>query len=139
MWCRERGSNPRPSVYKTAALPLSYPGKFGDGLPPSANQSAARRFGFLPLSFRLSGLTDPQNASRRCKSVLVYWACLPFESRLVVLPIRAKLVRVAGFEPAASCTQSTRATKLRYTRIEERCGDPTFAHAPEPVGQTTKC
>ena len=22
-WCRVRGSNPRPSVYKTAALPLS--------------------------------------------------------------------------------------------------------------------
>jgi hypothetical protein len=26
-WCRRRGSNPRPSVYKTAALPLCYTGK----------------------------------------------------------------------------------------------------------------
>ena len=25
-WCRQRGLNPRPSVYKTAALPLSYAG-----------------------------------------------------------------------------------------------------------------
>ncbi len=25
-WCRKRGSNPRPSVYKTAALPLCYSG-----------------------------------------------------------------------------------------------------------------
>lgn len=25
-WCQQRGSNPRPSVYKTAALPLSYTG-----------------------------------------------------------------------------------------------------------------
>ena len=25
-WCRKRGLNPRPSVYKTAALPLSYSG-----------------------------------------------------------------------------------------------------------------
>ena len=29
-WCRRRGSNPRPSVYKTAALPLCYAGA---GLP----------------------------------------------------------------------------------------------------------
>ena len=26
-WCRRRGSNPRPSVYKTAALPLCYTGR----------------------------------------------------------------------------------------------------------------
>ena len=29
------------------------------------------------------------------------------------------LVRVTGFEPATPCSQSTYATKLRYTRIEK--------------------
>ena len=28
-WCRQRDSNPRPTVYKTAALPLSYAGAAG--------------------------------------------------------------------------------------------------------------
>jgi hypothetical protein len=27
IWCRRRGLNSRPTVYKTAALPLSYAGK----------------------------------------------------------------------------------------------------------------
>lgn len=45
------------------------------------------------------------------------------------------LVWVTGFEPAASCSQSTRATKLRYTQsinctqiLKSACTFSSFVH-----------
>ena len=66
-WCRQRGLNPRPSVYKTAALPLSYAGSGraiaaarpdGQGRrarplrgQPSSRASTAARSSSLPTAF----------------------------------------------------------------------------------------
>lgn len=45
-WCRRRGSNPRPSVYKTAALPLCYAGQASPAppRPHPCDRTAAVRF-----------------------------------------------------------------------------------------------
>src|ERR1044071_5255740 len=46
-WCRWRGSNSRPSVYKTAALPLCYTGFGRDGIiarrPASLRRNAQKK------------------------------------------------------------------------------------------------
>ena len=43
-WSRERDSNPRPAVYKTAALPLSYPGLVPGGGADSIVAQLANSF-----------------------------------------------------------------------------------------------
>lgn len=53
-WCRRRGSNSRPSVYKTAALPLCYAGPGGH-----RNSSACSVFCRIARVIRFSPASSP--------------------------------------------------------------------------------
>ncbi len=72
----------------------------------------------MELQTRQEGIEPPTRSLEGCRSIqLSYWRFMIPHVRCLV---RSDTIGAAGFEPATSCSQSRRATGLRYAPHEPR-------------------
>src|SRR5580704_7292712 len=88
-------------------------------------QSPRRGF-WIASSLRLLATTHPDHASViavRCIGQESNPRPIAYEAMALPLSYRCNLVRVAGFDPAASCVRGKRSSRLSYTLAPRRSFD----------------
>ena len=105
-WCRRRDLNSRPSLYESAALPLSYAGRVPSSGISSRRSPKWKRWrrriypeGPRIMGWQWSSCRSFRRLGQRCHKPM---ACAVAPREPSLLPVRSILVQMAGIEPSSA-------------------------------------